>query len=186
MTKNKIKEVAIEHFKKFGYHGARMAQIAEEAGIRKQTLAYHYPSKMKLFEELYRDVVEEEISFVCSFFLSNTELDWEGQLYQFLIQHKDRFLNNANANFMFITSFIPPMEAYNSVIVEYRRYLGILKEQASQLFTQDHRLRLTPEECMQAYVTLLDGLDVQLVYEDTSLYEQLLKNGWNVFIHGVR
>jgi len=187
MSRDIIKKVAIEHFKQFGYHGVRMARIAEDAGIRKQTLAYYFSSKMKLFEEIYSNVVEEEILFLHNFFSSSSKVpNWEEPLYQFLIQHKDRFINNANANFMFTTSFLPPVEAYEFVLDKYRGYLSVLKERACQLFAQDHRLKLAPEECVQVYVTLLDGLDVQLVYEDTNLYEHALKSGWNVFLRGVR
>ncbi|GIO40893.1 TetR/AcrR family transcriptional regulator [Paenibacillus apis] len=186
MSRDKIKETAVEHFRQFGYHGVRMARIAEEAGIRKQTLAYHFPSKLKLFEEIYFNVVEEEILFLRHYFAANKMLHWEKQLYQLLVEHKDRFLNHGNANFMFTTAFLPPEEAYEMVLDRYRRYLMVLKEEVGELLAQARTLRLAPEACVQVYVTLLDGLDVQLVYEDTGMYEQALRNGWNVFLHGIR
>lgn len=186
MSKEKIKEVAIQHFTEYGYHGVRMAQIAVDAGLRKQTLAYYYSSKMKLYEEVYGDVVEEEIGFVRGFFLSNTQMTWDEQLYQFLIQHQERFLQNNRVNFMFVTSFLPPAEGYDYIIVEYRRYLKELKEEVARLFSQDQRIQLTPEECTVIYVTLMDGLDVQLVYEKTKSYEQMLKLTWSVLLNGIR
>lgn len=68
MSKDRIKEIAIQHFNRFGYEGVRMAQIAEDAGIRKQSLSYHFPTKKDLLVELYGEVVEEEISFVRRYF----------------------------------------------------------------------------------------------------------------------
>lgn len=186
MSKDKIKEVAIRHFNQYGYHGVKMAQIAEEAGIRKQSLAYHFPSKTDLFDELYNDVVEEEIAFIHNFFLSNAELSWEEQLYQFLIHHKNRFMNDSGTNFMFVISFLPPMEGCSSVTVQYRRYLESLKKEVSLLFSRNQETRLTPEQCTQVYMTLLDGLDVQLVYESSAAYEQILELGWSVLLQGIR
>ncbi|MBT2289550.1 TetR/AcrR family transcriptional regulator [Paenibacillus albidus] len=39
-------------FNRLGYEGTKMAQIAEEAGIRKQSIAYYYPTKKELLLEL--------------------------------------------------------------------------------------------------------------------------------------
>ncbi|WP_410902858.1 TetR/AcrR family transcriptional regulator [Priestia filamentosa] len=44
MITNKIKGIAIHHFNELGYEGTKMARIAVEAGITKQSLSYHYPS----------------------------------------------------------------------------------------------------------------------------------------------
>ena len=54
MSKEKIKRIAIKHFNQFGYEGTKMAQIAEEAGMRKQSLSYHYPTKKELLLEVYK------------------------------------------------------------------------------------------------------------------------------------
>lgn len=187
MSKAHIKEVALQHFRNYGYHGVRMAQVAQDAGIRKQSLAYHFSSKKDLFEDIYKDAVEEEISFVRSFFNTTDEASaWEATLHPFLVEHKNRFLHNAGSNYMFITSFLPPVEDYHYVMNEYRRYLGILKDEITRLFAQDQRLRFTPNQCTQIYITLLDGLDVQLVYENADAYEQLLEVNWNMFLHGIR
>ncbi|MGG0791579.1 TetR family transcriptional regulator [Peribacillus simplex] len=39
MSKEKIKKIAIKHFNQYGYEGTKMAQIAEDAGMRKQPLS---------------------------------------------------------------------------------------------------------------------------------------------------
>lgn len=40
MSVNRIKEAAFIHFARNGYEGASLAQIAEEAGIKKQSIAW--------------------------------------------------------------------------------------------------------------------------------------------------
>nr|WP_154896225.1 TetR/AcrR family transcriptional regulator [Paenibacillus xylanexedens] len=186
MSKQRIKDIAIQHFNRLGYEGTKMAQIAEEAGIRKQSLAYHYPTKKALLLELYEEVVQEEQQFVIEFFLEANKLPLEQQLYNFLLDHKNRFLTHPNVAFMYILSFITPLEVHDFVLAQYRTYLGTLKAELAAVFAKHENIRLNPEEATVAYVTLLDGLDVQLVYETRQSYEHALAIAWNVFWTGIR
>lgn len=106
-----------------------MAQIAEEAGIRKQSLAYHYSSKKDLLLEVYEEVVQEEQQFVQDFLGISTAGDTlEQRLYAFLLEHKNRFLTQPNVAFMYILSFMAPLEVNDFVLAQYRTYLGTLKK----------------------------------------------------------
>lgn len=186
MSKDKIKEVAVQHFNRYGYYGVKMAQIANDAGIRKQSLSYHFPSKIALFTEIYGEVVDEEISFVRNFFAANQQSAWDERLYQFLVEHKNRFITHTEINFMFVVSFVTPTEANEIISIKFPQYLVALKEEVTRLFAREQISQLTPEECAQAYVTLLDGLDVQLVYENPDAYDKTLKISWRVFSHGIQ
>lgn len=53
-TETKIFEAAERVFHRRGFHGARMQEIADEAGINKALLHYYYRSKEKLFEVIFR------------------------------------------------------------------------------------------------------------------------------------
>ncbi|NGZ76482.1 TetR/AcrR family transcriptional regulator [Saccharibacillus alkalitolerans] len=186
MSREKIKEVAILHFNRYGYEGAKMSQIAEEAGIRKQSMAYHFSSKKELLTELYGEIVEEEIAFVRRYFAESADAAWEDRLHGFLVEHKNRFLTSPNVNLMFVFSFTTPIEVHDYVLTQYRRYLAALKEEATALFSAAAVGSLPPEACTVAYVTMLDGLDVQLVYETKHAYEQTLSIVWNLFLTGIR
>ncbi len=165
-----------------------MAQIAEEAGIRKQSLAYHYSSKKALLLELYEEVVQEEQQFVRQFFSDSVTQTHalDQQLYAFLHEHKNRFLTHPNVAFMYILSFITPLEVHDFVLAQYRTYLGTLKKELAAVFTRHPDIRLSPEEATVAFVTVMDGLDVQLVYETRQSYEQALAITWNVFWSGIQ
>ena len=185
MSKEQIKKIAIKHFNQYGYEGTKMAQIAEEAGIRKQSLSYHYSTKKELFLEVYQDVVQEERLFVQSYFKDHAQEPLEHQLYNFLTEHKNRFLTNPNASFMLVLSAFTPLEVYDYVISQFRLYLAILKEAVATCFSK-HTCRLSPEECAIAFATLLDGLDVQLLYENSQAYEKVQQITWNIFWAGVQ
>ncbi|MBY0205815.1 TetR/AcrR family transcriptional regulator [Paenibacillus polysaccharolyticus] len=187
MSKKRIKEIAIQHFNRFGYEGTKMAQIAEEAGIRKQSLAYHYSSKKDLLLEVYEEVVQEEQQFVQDFLGISTAGDTlEQRLYAFLLEHKNRFLTQPNVAFMYILSFMAPLEVNDFVLAQYRTYLGTLKKEVTALFASHEGIRLSPEEATLAFVTLMDGLDIQLVYETRQSYEQAMAITWNVFWSGIQ
>lgn len=53
-TRQKIIETAAKLFAKKGYFGVSMEEIAEELGLAKSALYYHFESKEQLFEELMR------------------------------------------------------------------------------------------------------------------------------------
>jgi AcrR family transcriptional regulator len=54
-SSDRILSAAENVFARFGYRRASMSQIAEEAGLTRQALYHHYPSK----EALFRAVVEQ-------------------------------------------------------------------------------------------------------------------------------
>jgi len=55
-TEEKIYEAARQIFILKGMEGARMQEIADEAGINKALLHYYFRSKEKLFEAVFRDI----------------------------------------------------------------------------------------------------------------------------------
>lgn len=56
-TEDKIIEAAKEVFVKKGMDGARMQEIADEAGINKALLHYYFRSKEKLFDAIFERVI---------------------------------------------------------------------------------------------------------------------------------
>ena len=55
-TEERILEAAKKVFIRNGMAGARMQDIADEAGINKALLHYYFRSKEKLFDEIFRKV----------------------------------------------------------------------------------------------------------------------------------
>lgn len=50
-TKQKIIYISIKHFIENGYHASNLEQIAEEVGIKKPSLYYHFKSKEDMFKQ---------------------------------------------------------------------------------------------------------------------------------------
>jgi AcrR family transcriptional regulator len=51
-TRRRVLAAAMEVFAREGYHAARMDAIAEEAGVSKGALYFHFPGKLQLFSAL--------------------------------------------------------------------------------------------------------------------------------------
>ena len=58
-TEIKLMTAAKDAFIKYGLEGARMQDIANEAGISKSMLHYYFFSKEKLFEKIFRQAVAD-------------------------------------------------------------------------------------------------------------------------------
>lgn len=58
-AEEKILDSAREVFKKKGMMGARMQEIADEAGINKALVHYYFRSKEKLFERVLQETLQE-------------------------------------------------------------------------------------------------------------------------------
>jgi AcrR family transcriptional regulator len=81
-TEKKIIDAAGEIFTRRGFHGTRMQDIADEAGINKALLHYYYRSKDKLFEEIFKHVVGEVINRIIE--ILDKELPFEEKIRIFI------------------------------------------------------------------------------------------------------
>lgn len=58
-TEEQILEAAKQIFQERGFAGARMQEIADEAGINKSMLHYYFRSKDKLFQKVFQDSIRQ-------------------------------------------------------------------------------------------------------------------------------
>jgi len=77
-TEEKILDAARTIFHKEGYAGARMQQIADEAGINKSMLHYYFRSKDKLFQKVFQEGMNR--FFPVIFDLLDSDLDLKGKV----------------------------------------------------------------------------------------------------------
>ncbi len=73
-TQALILKVAKSVFAQKGYAGARMQEIADEAGINKALLHYYYRSKEKLFEQVFEEAVQKLIRPIGVFLADDSAL----------------------------------------------------------------------------------------------------------------
>lgn len=73
-TKEKILQAAREVFIRKGMDGARMQEIADEAGINKALLHYYFRSKEHLFKEVFYGILSNLIPGLIKVFMGNIPL----------------------------------------------------------------------------------------------------------------
>lgn len=78
----KILDAAKKVFELHGYAGARMQQIADEAGISKASLHYYFRSKENLFERIFDETMSDFMELVSTW--SDDTEHWEEKLRNFI------------------------------------------------------------------------------------------------------
>lgn len=69
-TEEKILQAAIKIFMRDGYDGARMQEIADEAGMNKALIHYYFKSKEKLFEKIFLEKRNDFLPRINALFFS--------------------------------------------------------------------------------------------------------------------
>jgi len=75
-TEKAILNTARKHFIQNGYAGARMQDIADDAGINKAMLHYYYRSKEKLYQEILGETLDQVVPIFAGA-LAHTGTFWE-------------------------------------------------------------------------------------------------------------
>lgn len=73
-AEEKILQAAESIFVRDGFDGARMQDIADEAGINKAMLHYYFRSKQKLFEEVFQSKIRDFLPKVGAKFFSDAPI----------------------------------------------------------------------------------------------------------------
>jgi len=99
-TEQLILQAARNVFIKKGLDGARMQEIADEAGINKALLHYYFRSKEKLFEMIFQEELGKFFPKMVSL-MSSPELGLEEKIRTFVDNYTSVFIKNP-----FLPSFI--------------------------------------------------------------------------------
>ncbi len=99
-TEAQILNAARNVFIRKGYHGARMQEIANEAGMNKALVHYYFRSKEKLFRQIFMDVFARFFPAIGNV-LTNEEMPVMKKIEFFVHSYIDLLAENS-----FIASFI--------------------------------------------------------------------------------
>ena len=91
-TEDIIFEAAKKVFIKFGFDGARMQQIADEAGINKALLHYYFRSKERLFDAIFDESFKKFLPDISLIMMS--EQPFENKIRLFVSHYIDTLLHN--------------------------------------------------------------------------------------------
>jgi AcrR family transcriptional regulator len=190
LTSERIKMTALKHFAQFGYEGASMANIAEEVGIKKQSIYTHFKGKDELLLEVSDDVLVDELKFLDDYAETHRESRLEDFLYGFLLKYRDRYGDDDFTKFLLRMLFFQPAHLSKEAEEFGRKYVDHLEEiliPVAEKGMEEGQIErdVGARRAAVAYMGVLDGLFFELLTGDESRVQEKLDFSWHVFWRGV-
>jgi AcrR family transcriptional regulator len=190
VTSNRIKEVALNHFTVNGYEGTSMAQIADDVGIKKQSIYAHFKGKDELFLQVCRDVSADELTIVINFIESNRNRAIEQFLLDFIVLYKERYETNDHTKFWLRISFFPPAHLYEQVMKFVYDYLDKLEELLVPILEKamtegEINSSIGANRATTAFLGVLDGIFVEMLYGGPERLNKRLDASWYLYWRGL-
>lgn len=176
-----ILDAALKVFMRKGYDGARMQEIADEAGMNKALLHYYFRSKELLFQKIFKESFRNFWPTI-ELTLANDKTD---------IKQVIRAIVDGYINMLEMMPYLP-----NFIIGEINRDPGKVAEliqdsgikpqvviaALTQAMDKGELVRMDPRELiiyiigMCVFPVLTRPLIGQMLYEDKEAYQQFLSN----------
>jgi AcrR family transcriptional regulator len=98
-TKERILQVALDVFARYGYEGARMENIASIVGINKASLYFHFKSKEDIFRELFQSITSKYSLKIKQIMIGTKDLSTKERLIAIYNQDLEYNWNNVEMDF---------------------------------------------------------------------------------------
>lgn len=179
-TEERILKAARTVFIRKGMDGARMKEIADEAGINKALLHYYFRSKQKLFETIVEKLFQQ--IFPNILLLTNTNLPIKERLERFIENYIDILLNNP-----FLPAFvIQEMNRDTNFFVTTFNRLGINPDLIINMFNEEieagNIIKMNPREIVLNTLSMClfpfaarPLMQLLLLKNDSEAYNRLLE-----------
>lgn len=189
LTANRIQLIALSHFAKHGYDGTSLAKIAEDVGIKKPSIYAHYKSKDDLFLHVLQTVFIDEWNWITDFFNKHELMSLHDQLTQLIQSYRQRYEQYDVLKFILRVSFFPPEALQEQVMERMNEFLdrlekGLVPRMAQALRTHEI-CGVHPEQASRAFICILDGLFVELLYGGPERFEKKLEAAWSIYWRGL-
>lgn len=187
---NEIKDAALKYFTMHGYEGASLSQIAEEVGMKKQSLYAYFKGKDDLFLQVLRDAKEAELASKIKYLNRMDSVDPGKDLYGFLRLVIDLFQKDEQLKFWLRMSFFPPVhltQAVGKEVVEIDTEVqAMLERKFDDWIGAKAIYGNTPKTPTLAFLGVVDTIMISLVYEnDETRLQEKLDACWAVFWRGI-
>lgn len=184
MTIHKLKNAALKIFGEHGYNGSSLAQIAEEVGIKKQSIYTYFKSKDALYMTLSKEAMETELHFMTDYLTKARNESMEQALAQLLLATQQRFTQQLGTKFFITSTFITPPHLEKNLTQQIYFYLDTLETLFIAYFNAQ-QITVTAQDAANSFLALLDSLYVEMLYGGEARFEKRLQASWNVYYRGI-
>ncbi|CAH0121945.1 MULTISPECIES: TetR/AcrR family transcriptional regulator [unclassified Paenibacillus] len=190
MKSDEIKEAALKYFTIHGYEGASLSQIAEEVGMKKQSIYAHFKGKDDLFLQVLRDAKEAELNSKLQYFSQVDSQHPEQHLYGFLQLIIDLFQKNEQLKFWLRMSFFPPAHLAKAIGEEVididAKVQAVLESKFQEWIDAKAIFGVAAQTPTLAFLGVVDSIMLELVYgDDEKRLHHKLEASWSVFWRGI-
>ncbi|TWT09002.1 TetR/AcrR family transcriptional regulator [Planomicrobium sp. CPCC 101079] len=190
MTLDQLKKAAQNRFASHGFDGTSLAHIAEDVGIKKQSIYTYFKGKDELFLQVFSDAAENEWESTREFIGQYKTLPIEEFLYQFLLHQKERFERNTDTKFWLRISFFPPAHLYDKIMEKVYTYLDELEKLLVPIIRDAVEAKnldpaIDAEQATVAFLGVLDSVFVEMLYGGPKRLEKRLDASWHFYWRGV-
>ncbi|MEN1934729.1 TetR/AcrR family transcriptional regulator [Paenibacillus sp. 102] len=189
MTANRIKAVALSHFARYGYEGTSLANIAQEVGIKKPSIYAHFKGKEELYFVCLEAALQKDLQCFTDDIEALSESSTEVLLVNLLNGYAKRFGESEESMFWLRTSYFPPDAFREQIIEKANAHIENIRELLFPVFKraneQGELHNIEMKDALEAYLCLLDGLMVELLYAGLNRFETRLNASWKVFWRGL-
>ena len=116
-----ILKTAMEVFVEKGWHGTKMQEIADRAGINKALLHYYYRSKEKLYTKIFEYLVWKNIGEAIRIFNTEMNLPFEKYLKNFISAYIDMLNKNPRIPFFLLRELTDGAKRIKPILEELIR-----------------------------------------------------------------
>ncbi|ONG96635.1 TetR/AcrR family transcriptional regulator [Bacillus cereus] len=189
MTANRIKAVALSHFARYGYEGTSLANIAQEVGIKKPSIYAHFKGKEELYFICLESALQKDLQSFTGDIEKFSNSSTEELLLQLLKGYAKRFGKSEESMFWLRTSYFPPdafrEQIINKANVHIENVGKLLFPVFKRASERDELHNIEVKDALEAFLCLLDGLMVELLYAGLNRFETRLDASWKVFWRGL-
>lgn len=178
--KEQVIHEAIRFFGQYGYHGARLADIAKAAGVTEPGLLHHFPSK----EHLLMEVLAERDRLDHERFDPRVHQERGDPLISFqeLVEHNETVPGLVQLFTVLVAESIDQGQPGHDF---FRRRYQDLRDQTSVVLKEaqgrgEIRSDISADDLVSLLFAMMDGLQIQWLYEPEKvsmpgLFEQFLR-----------
>jgi TetR/AcrR family transcriptional regulator len=177
-TETQIFDAALRVFHKKGLAGARMQEIADEAGINKSMLHYYFRSKEQLFSQVFFQSFRKFMGSVLP--LLNEPNTWEEKI-PVVIEHYAQVMQNSPHLALFVINELRQnTDGYSSFIKDNPLLNTVFVAQLKQAMQNGEIRTVQP---MQIWLTITSNIIFPFITEPMlKMTINFQESGWDGFI----
>jgi len=189
-TKRKILEAAAKCFSEGGYAKTTMDKIAEEAGVSKGALYWHFKSKEELFVELKERSIAKARKQFEKLFAQKKPFDIKLReaigLYLSSLVPENREVARLNAEFLAEAPKIPKLN--DMLKDQYEMFRSLIASTIGEAIEKGELRRdIDPEIVSMILLAMLDGLELHWAILELDFdWEKVKENLLDILMKGMR